>query len=48
VFDQDMANMPFIQEGLKSLRTPGVQLARYQENRIRHYHQILDEWIARP
>jgi phenylpropionate dioxygenase-like ring-hydroxylating dioxygenase large terminal subunit len=48
VFDQDMANMPFIQEGLKSMRAPGVQLARYQENRIRHYHQILDEWIARP
>ncbi len=47
VFDQDMANMPFIQEGLKSLRGPGIQLARYQENRIRHYHEILDEWLAR-
>ena len=46
VFDQDMANMPFIQQGLKSLKRPGIQLARYQENRIRHYHQILDRWIA--
>ncbi len=26
---------------------PGRALARYQENRIRHYHQILDEWMAR-
>jgi hypothetical protein len=47
VFDQDMANMPFIQQGLKSMRGPGVRLTRYQENRIRHYHQILDEWMAR-
>ena len=47
VFDQDMANMPFIQQGLKSLRRPGIVLARYQENRIRHYHAILDEWMAR-
>jgi phenylpropionate dioxygenase-like ring-hydroxylating dioxygenase large terminal subunit len=47
VFDQDMANMPFIQEGLKTMRTKGIQLARYQENRIRHYHQILDDWLAR-
>jgi hypothetical protein len=39
--------MPFIQEGLKTLRTPGVQLARYQENRIRQYHAILDEWLGR-
>ncbi len=46
VFDQDMANMPYIQQGLKSLKRPGIQLARYQENRIRHYHQILDRWIA--
>lgn len=47
VFDQDMANMPYIQEGIKTLRRPGITLARYQENRIRHYHQILDEWMAR-
>ena len=48
VFDQDMANMPYIQQGLKSLKRPGIELARYQENRIRHYHQILDRWIAQP
>ena len=45
VFDQDMANLPYIQQGLKSLKSPGIQLARYQENRIRHYHQILDRWL---
>ena len=47
VFDQDYANLPHIQKGLKSLRAPGIQLSRYQENRIRHYHGILDEWMDR-
>ena len=47
MFDQDYANLPHIQEGLKSLRAPGIQLSRYQENRIRHYHGILDEWMDR-
>ena len=47
MFDQDYANLPHIQDGLKSMRGPGIQLARYQENRIRHYHRILDEWMAR-
>ncbi len=47
VFDQDYANLPHIQDGLKSLKTKGIQLGRYQENRIRHYHQILDRWLAK-
>jgi len=47
VFDQDYANLPHIQDGLKSLKTKGLELARYQENRIRHYHKILDEWMDR-
>ena len=34
VFDQDYANLPHIQDGLKSLKTKGLQLGRYQENRI--------------
>jgi len=47
VFDQDYANLPHIQKGLKTTRSNGVVMGRYQENRIRHYHQILDEWLAR-
>jgi phenylpropionate dioxygenase-like ring-hydroxylating dioxygenase large terminal subunit len=47
VFDQDYANLPHIQKGLKTTRSSGVVISRYQENRIRHYHQILEEWLAR-
>jgi hypothetical protein len=46
-FDQDYANLPYIQKGLKTTRAKGVLISRYQENRIRHYHQILEEWMAR-
>jgi phenylpropionate dioxygenase-like ring-hydroxylating dioxygenase large terminal subunit len=47
VFDQDMSNLPYIQKGMKTSRWDGVVFNRYQENRIRHYHQILEEWMAR-
>jgi phenylpropionate dioxygenase-like ring-hydroxylating dioxygenase large terminal subunit len=47
VFDQDYANLPHIQKGLKTTRAKGVLISRYQENRIRHYHQILEAWMAR-
>jgi phenylpropionate dioxygenase-like ring-hydroxylating dioxygenase large terminal subunit len=45
VFDQDMANLPHIQQGMKTMRKPGVTLGTYQESRIRHFHTILDEWM---
>lgn len=48
VFDQDLANMERVQAGLHSTAKPGVTLANYQEVRIRHYHQVIDEYLARP
>ena len=33
-------------KGLKTARKPGVTLANYQENRIRHFHRTLDEYMA--
>lgn len=47
VFDQDMENLPQIQKGLKASKTGKVQLANYQEIRIRHFHQTLDKYLAR-
>jgi hypothetical protein len=47
VFDQDVANLPYVQEGLKTLRKPGVTLATYQESRIRHFHSTLQTWMSR-
>ena len=47
VADQDTDNLRRIQKGLKASRKPGVTLARYQESRIRHFHETLDAYLAR-
>ncbi len=46
VIDQDMQNMPYVQQGLKSSGTGLVQLAGYQESRIRHFHARIDAYLA--
>jgi len=45
VFDQDFSNLPLVQKGLRSLQSGHVQLANYQEVRIRHFHQTLDKYL---
>ncbi len=47
IFDQDMANLPFVQDGLKASKTGEVNLGDYQEIRIRHFHRTLDKYLAR-
>ncbi len=47
VFDQDMSNIPFVQEGLHA-STAGknaVTLGNYQESRIRDLHRNLERYI---
>ncbi len=46
VIDQDMANMPYVQDGLVASANNEVQLGNYQEIRIRHFHQTLDEYLT--
>lgn len=46
VFDQDMANLPYVQDGLIASPNNRVELGHYQESRIRHFHQTLDKYIA--
>jgi hypothetical protein len=48
VFDQDFSNLPLVQKGLASLPGGRIQLANYQEVRIRHFHQTLDKYLGRP
>lgn len=45
VFDQDGANLPQVQKGLKASRKGTVTLGNYQEVRIRHFHQTLMKYI---
>jgi Ring hydroxylating alpha subunit (catalytic domain) len=47
VADQDSDNSMRIQKGLRASKKPGVTLARYQESRIRHFHDTLDAYMAR-
>lgn len=45
VIDQDMENMPYVQEGLLASGTGTVHFADYQESRIRHFHQTLARYV---
>ena len=45
VFEQDMQNLPHVQEGLKVSKTGEVNLGDYQEIRIRQFHQTLDKYL---
>jgi phenylpropionate dioxygenase-like ring-hydroxylating dioxygenase large terminal subunit len=46
VFDQDDANLPAVQKGMKNSATGKVILASYQESRIRHLHQTIDKYLS--
>lgn len=46
VIDQDRSNMSVVQEGLKNSATHRVHLARYEEIRIRHFHQTLAKYVG--
>jgi hypothetical protein len=46
VFNQDMANLPHMQKGMRALRgRRGLKLARYQESRIRQLHHTLMRFV---
>jgi nitrite reductase/ring-hydroxylating ferredoxin subunit len=49
VFNQDVYNLPHVQTGLEALAATkdGVTFADYQETKPRHFHALLDEWVAR-
>jgi phenylpropionate dioxygenase-like ring-hydroxylating dioxygenase large terminal subunit len=45
IFDQDGANLPRVQAGMKASKKGAVTLGDYQEVRIRHFHQTLDKYL---
>ncbi len=47
VFEQDMSNLPFVQQGLHASLNKEINLADYQEIRVRHFQQTLDKYLAR-
>jgi hypothetical protein len=42
-----MSNLPFVQDGLKCSKNGKVNLANYQEIRIRQFHDTIDKYLAR-
>jgi phenylpropionate dioxygenase-like ring-hydroxylating dioxygenase large terminal subunit len=46
VLQQDMGNLPYVQEGLKASKNGVIQLGSYQEVRVRHFHQTLDKYLS--
>ena len=47
VLNQDAANLAKVQRGLHAARYSHVTFTRYQESKLRHFHALLDEWLAR-
>lgn len=50
VFDEDMNNLPHMQQGMKVAAIngrKGLMLGDYQEARIKHLHQIIDKYIEK-
>lgn len=46
VLEQDMANLPEVQRGMKASVNRKLHLSVYQESRIRHFHETLDKYLA--
>ena len=46
LLDEDMEQLPLVQEGLLASGTGEVHLGNYQEMRIRHFHRTLDKYRA--
>ena len=47
ILQQDAIQLPLVQRGLKASSVKQVTLSQYQEARIRHYNQTLDEYLKR-
>jgi hypothetical protein len=46
ILDEDTPNMIRMTKGLKTTRKPGITLANYQENRLRQFHGVLDNYVS--
>lgn len=44
-FEQDMFNLPKVQQGLESTHKPGITLSQYQESKVRWFHHKLTDWV---
>ena len=45
VFDQDLANLPHVQTGMKASANGIMELGHYQDSRVRHFQTTLMKYI---
>jgi len=45
VFNQDMRNLPFVYQGMKATARENLRVSDYNELKLRHWHQMYDEWV---
>jgi nitrite reductase/ring-hydroxylating ferredoxin subunit len=48
VFNQDVYNMPRVQQGLRAMKQPFVIFGDYGETKPRHFHALLEDRLRRP
>ncbi len=46
VFDQDMANLPHVQTGMKASANGLMELGAYQDSRVRHFQTTLEKYMS--
>ena len=46
VLNQDTYNLPKIQKGVKAKAQPTIFLSSYAESKVRHFHNLYDEWMS--
>jgi len=46
VFSQDLANIPFVQSGLKASKSGYVLLSSLNDAPVRHFHDLYDKWMG--
>jgi phenylpropionate dioxygenase-like ring-hydroxylating dioxygenase large terminal subunit len=47
ILQQDAENLEFMQNGMKASASGLLQISRYQESRIRHYHDVLESYLSK-
>ena len=47
LLQQDAEQLPLVQRGLKASKSRKLTLSKYQEARIRHYNQTIDDYLSR-
>lgn len=48
IFEQDMQNIPMVQQGLHSAPDGTIEFARYSEMRLRKMHHMIDQFMEAP